>query len=103
MKVIAGNRRTGRTTKLIKMAAEAEANGEISYIVCHSHKEAGRIAELAAQMDLVINHPMTYSEFLAGRGRPSYINYYIDNAEFFIESIMNRSIRAITITTDDPA
>lgn len=65
MKIIYGGRQTGKTKKLIELAAEAEARGECSYIVCHSHNEAYRIAKVAEEMEKFIRFPIIYDELLA--------------------------------------
>lgn len=102
MKVICGGRRTGRTTKLIEMAAEAEARREVSYIVCLNQKEARRIANQATSMDLNIGFPVTFDEFrhqqLAGQ---NIQNLFIDNAEFLLQSFTPIRIKAITITDEE--
>ena len=80
-KLIIGNRQSGRTTELIKAAAEAEAKGEVCYIVCHSHDEAYRISKVAIDLNLPIGFPLTYEEFL----HRSYVGKNID--KFYIDNL----------------
>jgi hypothetical protein len=101
MKIIAGKRRTGRTTELIKLAAKSEANKEVCYIVCCSQPEAYRIAQKAKELELNIGFPITYDEFL----REEYYgvnihHFYIDNAEDLLAYISKVPIEAITITEE---
>ena len=98
MKIIAGGRQTGRTTQLIEMAAEAEARGEVCYIVCHSQNEAYRIANLARLKELSIGFPLTYSEFIHRRYHSPHIHHiYIDNVEMLIQHLSIVPVAAITI------
>lgn len=98
MEVIYGGRRTGRTTKLIQMAAEAEAKGEVSYIVCHSQVEARNITKRAKEMELNIRTPITHHELRGGAINGKIVKYLlIDNAEFLLSSLIGFEIKAITI------
>lgn len=98
MEVITGGRRTGRTQKLIRLAAEAEARGEVSYIVCHSHQEATRIFRLADELGLKIGFPLSYEEFLTRKYSGMNIaNLYIDNVEYLLQLLSHVQIAAVTI------
>jgi hypothetical protein len=84
-KLIVGDRQSGRTTDLIKAAADDEAHGLVCYIVCHSQEEAYRISQLAQQMELNIGFPLTYDEFLPRQYAGSNIDkFYIDNLRMFL-------------------
>lgn len=104
MKVIASGRRTGKTTELIKMCAEAEAKGETSYIICHSNREAFKIHEQAKSMQLKIGFPITVDELLIGGLTGSSVkNLYIDNAEYIIGKLIQRTtatVAAIAVNID---
>lgn len=87
---------SGRTTELIRAAAENETHGVVCYIVCHSQQEAYRISKLAEEMELNIGFPITYDEFLRG----SYSNrnidkLYIDNLRMFLTYISNVPIDTV--------
>ena len=87
-KLIIGDRKSGRTTDLIITSAAAERKGIVSYIVCHSHQEAYRIAEFAKEKELNIGFPLTYDEFL----HRSYVGQnvdvlYIDNLHMLLQHI----------------
>lgn len=99
--VIVDGRQTGRTTKLIKLCAEAEANGEVSYIVCLSHTEAYRIAQQAKSMGLSMGFPITYDEFIRSAGHRSFIkNFYMDNVEFLLQMLAGPTkVAGITLET----
>jgi hypothetical protein len=97
-KLIVGGRQSGRTTELIKMAAEAEANGAVSYIVCHSHNEAYRISQEARRMGLRIGFPITYDEFLIGSHSRFIKKFYIDNVEMLLQRLAGHvEVDAITL------
>jgi hypothetical protein len=88
MKLVVGDRQSGRTTELIKAAAEDEAHGLVSYIVCHSQEEAYRISQLAQQMKLSIGFPLTYDEFIHRSYYGTNIDkLYIDNLRMFLDHI----------------
>jgi hypothetical protein len=98
MKVICGGWRTGKTMELIKLAAEAEARGEISYIVCHNHAEAYRIAQEAKRLDLLIGFPITYDEFLNHDYAGNNIKHlFIDNVEMLLQKLARSPVSAVTI------
>jgi hypothetical protein len=61
MEIIIGTRRTGRTTRLIELAAK-----DALHIVCRNLPDAKRIAEQAREMDLDIPYPITYERFIRG-------------------------------------
>jgi hypothetical protein len=98
MKVILKPRKTGRTKELIRLCAEAEANGEVSYIVCSGQEEAYRIFEVAKELKLTIGFPITFHEFLTAQyfGR-NIKNFYIDNADQLLQYITKVEIQAITM------
>jgi hypothetical protein len=64
MDVIFGNRRSGKTTELIKRAA-----GHNGYIVCLNTKMRDEIRNMACKMDIGINKPFTYEEVFENRGQ----------------------------------
>lgn len=98
MKVIMGGRKSGRTSLLIHEAAIARKRGEICYIVCHSRTEAQRIAQRAAEMNLVIGFPITYEEVLSSKIRHSpNISFLIDNADRLLQSLTEVPIKVITM------
>jgi hypothetical protein len=99
MRIIIGDRQTGKTQTLIRLCAEAEANGEVSYIVCHNRREAYRIAKLAEELNLKIGFPITYDEFLNLRGRSFITRFFIDNADYLLKYLTPYTIDTVTINT----
>lgn len=101
MKVIYGGRQSGRTLRLIEMCAESEAEGKISYIVCHSQEEAYRIAQMAKRLKLFIGFPITYAEFV-GRAYDAFTVkcFFIDNVDYLLQYISHVPIKAVTIETE---
>lgn len=104
MKVILRHRKTGRTQDLILMCSKAEKRGEISYIVCASQEEARRIFEEAEALESPIAFPITYYEFRAQQYAGRNIqNFFIDNADHFLQSLTTVPIRAVTMEQTEDA
>lgn len=98
MKVILRPKRTGRTEELIRLCAEAEARGEVSYIICSNHQEAYRIAKVAEELDLVIGFPVTMVEFFTREYHaPNIRNFFIDNLDHILQSMTSVTIQAVTM------
>jgi hypothetical protein len=96
MRVICSGRKTSRTTQLIEMCAEAEARGEVSYIVCHSQQAASHIFQRAQEMGLIIGFPITFEEFRGANYAYNNIkNFYMDNADYFLQSLTPVKISAV--------
>ena len=101
MKVIVGKRRTGRTDELIRLCAEAEACGEVSYIVVANYPEARRISERAKEFGLQIGFPLTRDEFLHSRYAGTNIrNLYLDNADSLLQSLTPVRIQAVVLESE---
>jgi hypothetical protein len=98
MKIIMAGRKTGKTSLLINLAAEAEAKGEVCYIVCRSHEQAYRIAQRAKEQGLNIGFPITFDEFIGNRyARNNIEKFFIDNADHLLQALTNVEIAAITV------
>lgn len=93
MKVIIGERATGKTTELIKEAADTGY-----YIVCNSPRDCYRIQDQAKQMGLNIPFPITHQEFVDqrfyGKGVKGVL---IDDVERLLQTIGNLKIHACSI------
>lgn len=88
MIVIASGRKTSRTTQLINLCAEAEARGEISYIVVKNHERAQAVAQKARELGLTMGFPVTFNEFLSNRWSANNIkNFFIDDADQLLASL----------------
>jgi hypothetical protein len=95
-RLIIGDRQSGRTTDLIKAAANDEAHGIVCYIVCHSQEEAYRISQEAQKMELSIGFPLTYDEFIHRSYSGTNIDkFYIDNLRMFLTHISNVPIDTV--------
>lgn len=102
MNIIVRGRQTGRTDEIIRMCAEDEKNGEISYIICMSHSEVRRIFDRAKELNLIIRFPLTFNEFLNKQYYSKTIrNFYIDNADLLLQSMTTINIKAITMEETD--
>lgn len=97
MEIIAGGRRSGKTTRLIQLSAEYG-----SYIICPSYKHVDLIVRLAKDMELDIPPPMTFEEFRTrqhfGRAIRSFL---IDDADKLLAYLSDMPIQAITITVEE--
>lgn len=83
MKIICKDRQGGKTTEIIKIAAEG-----FFYIVCIDHREALRVAEQAKNMKLDIPFPITFDDFIKGKYyRPGIKGFVVDNADILIQQI----------------
>lgn len=95
MKVITGGRRAGKTTKLIKLAAE-----DFAYIVCCSKEECQRIFEQAKEMGLYIPFPITIQDLLEKRYYGEGVRRIaVDNIGFVFSQIAP-DLQTIAITVD---
>lgn len=96
MQVIGGGRQSGKTTQLIQFAANN--NG---YIVCQSKPEAARIAAQARNMEVNINFPITYQEFIERRYNGKGVSkFHIDNADYLLQSLTEVPIANITVNVE---
>jgi hypothetical protein len=99
MQVIARGRAMGKTTELIKLAAE-----KFAYIICINKQEVDRVWHQAEQMGLDIPFPLTIDQ-LGSRDRSQQVNgYLVDNAELILQQIVgHRPLLAISISTNKEA
>jgi len=81
-----------KTSELIRMTHN---NGK--YIVCHNHKEAYRIAEVARESKFNIQFPLTYQEFVNRRYSGGIPALLIDNVDALIQYMAKVKVEAITI------
>jgi hypothetical protein len=95
MKVIHGARRSGKTTQLIKEAAEKDA-----VIVCATPVERGCIARAAEKMNIKIRKPKTVHEMLSTEHQ-CIDNVLIDNAEHVLINLLGPCLQIHTITIND--
>ena len=83
MKIIHRARQMGKTTEIIKIAADT-----FSYIVCLNHREADRIAKLAKEMKLDIPLPISFDEFKRNNYYfPGIKGFVFDNTDLFLQNL----------------
>jgi hypothetical protein len=98
MEVYAKPRQRGKTTDLIKLAAE-----EFLYIVCIDRTEVRRVADEAREMGLDIPFPLTWHEFASGLYHGHGIQgFVIDNLDLCIQQVTPAPIRAVSLTVPEP-
>jgi len=98
MRLIVGNKASGKTTKAIETSAR-----EWKYIVVKDFSEAQSIAQKAKEMKLDIPYPITIDELLCYRlNRTSMkINgIIVDNALDILQKIINVPITLATINME---
>src|SRR4051812_26434358 len=103
MIVIASGRKTNRTTRLIYLCHEAEARGEVSYMVVMNAKRAFEVAQKAKELDLQIGFPLTFNEFLDRRWYAPHIkNFFIDDVDRLLKGLAQPiAIPAVTILKEE--
>lgn len=95
MKRIITDRSGGKTTRLIRMAAETGG-----YIVCH---EPHYVAEQASRMGVNIAFPLSYSEFLDKKYYARGVKGFLfDNIDNFMQTLSGSvPVFAVTVSTED--
>lgn len=84
MKIIYGNRRSGRTTELIKMCAQ----DRYSLIVCPNIYMCNSVYQLSRKLGYRITMPITIHQFASGQFKNKQIeNFYFDELEFCLQSL----------------
>lgn len=93
MKIYIRDRRSGKTTDLIK-----ESNEKWLYIVCANHLRAEYINRLAMKLDIDIPHPITVSELPI---RSPFIDkVLIDDVEDVLECIIGKQVETCTTSCE---
>lgn len=96
MNIIYRKRNSGKTTELIKRAAEC--NG---HIVCHPYQIIS-IMKDADKMGLNIPKPISYGEFIDKDYYGKGVDYFlIDDVELLLERLTTVKITDITISEND--
>lgn len=98
MNVITKDRGAGKTTDLIY-----KASGRKGYIVCLDLREARRVVEVAESMDIEINFPLTFDEFIEGRfsGRGCK-ELFIDNLDMMLNRLARGAVvNTVTLTNEE--
>lgn len=80
---ITGTRKSGKTTKLIKLAEK-----EWYYIVCASLLRAAQVADLATQLGADMPYPITMDDYIRGRFVGNNIKgFLIDDVDDFMRCL----------------
>lgn len=94
MQVIVRPRQGGKTTEMLRMAAE-----NFSYIVCPTRKDVDRLWQLARTLDVDIPHPITWDEFVQGRYHLAGVgSFVIDDLDRCVQYMSHVEIKAISVT-----
>jgi len=98
MDVIVTGRQGGKTTRLIREAAE-----QFAYIVCPTCEEAHRVFRQAYDAGIRIPHPITFDEFRAGHYYGKGIRAFMfDNLDMCVQSMTSVPVTAVTLTDSGP-
>ena len=95
MKIIHRERRTGKTSELIRMASESDG-----YIVTINGSAAEGILEIANGVGLDINFPITFHSFISGNYPKGIKSFLFDELGLSLQSITEVPIEAITISDE---
>lgn len=94
---VSGARQSGRTTAMIREAAEAFA-----YIVVPDHRQARFVADLAREMGVDIPFPLTWNEFVSGQyNRAGVRGFVIDNLDQCLQGMTRVPILAASLPAVD--
>ncbi len=94
--VVFGGRGCGKTTHLVKHAAESGA-----YIVCASQEVASHLQKYAKNMGLDIRFPITMDEFTSGDFHPAGCKgFLIDNTLELLQG-MAKGVPVLAISMDE--
>lgn len=97
MKVIARPRQGGKTTELVRLAAD-----EFLYVVCSNSERVRQIARMARGMGLNIPEPLTWREFSDGHYYGQGIKgFVIDDLDTCIQEMTHVPVRAVSLTDAD--
>lgn len=90
--IIGGERRSGKTIRLIQLAHERQA-----YIVCADLKRVEHVARMAEELGLDIPFPIPAAEAPL-RG---YMNeVLVDDAEDVLHALLGKPVHAMTVTME---
>lgn len=99
IKFIAGGRRSGRTTQIIKMAEIENA-----YILVSDHGRARSLCSLAEKLGYHIRFPITFHEFWRARNTGYISKLLIDDADDLLEHMARMqgwNLKAVSIQKED--
>jgi hypothetical protein len=97
MEIVCRSRRNGKTLEAIKKSAKTG-----SYLICRDQKECHRVAQVAREMGIDINFPISFDEFLKGLYSGRRIKgFVVDNADMLLQSLTHVPIKLITLTEEE--
>lgn len=100
MKIISGERASGRSTELVHWASQRSESGKVRYLVASNHQECWMLADMARGLGLTINFPLTLREAMDYRGYPAELA--IDNADSLLQSLFGGRVDIITVGASVP-
>lgn len=92
MNTIAGPRGSGKTTELIRLCAEENAKGTVTYIVVAGRGRATYVADMARDMGAEIPFPLTFDEITRPAVGSFMKQVLVDNADDFVRTIARNGI-----------
>lgn len=93
IRIVSGARGTGRTTEMIRVAAESFA-----YIICPDYKQVAYVRDMAREMGVDIPFPLTWNQFVNGKyyGR-GIRGFVIDNLDMCIQGMTSVPVLAASV------
>lgn len=87
MKLDYAPRRSGKTTRVIKIASETGA-----YILTINRTEASRIVKMAEELGLQIRNPVSLEEMISSGMHTGFVkNLVIDNVDMILQRLFARN------------
>ncbi|GEM02517.1 hypothetical protein SAMN05421839_10625 [Halolactibacillus halophilus] len=96
IKVFCQPRKSGKTTKLIKMAHESNA-----IIIVNSSDQAKEVSFIAKRMGLVIPKPISVDEYISSYDKYKRYPLLVDEAQSVLNRLLKGNVQAMTITDYD--
>ena len=95
MEIIVLPKYKGKSTALVKMAAEQMGDG--AYIMCPTRRDARRLVKIAGGLSLRIHFPLTPMD-RCDRFGPGVKFLLIDDLDRILRELWGRPIHAVTFT-----
>lgn len=97
MNIICEPRQTGKTTKLVKRAAEIDG-----IIICVKLSSKKNILNIAKELNLKIKEPISISEWMIKKESTVFNSpFLIDNCDSILKFILKNKIDTVSFDSDD--
>jgi hypothetical protein len=94
MKAIHGDRRSGKTTKLIELSSKEELT-----IICISRRHVDLVSDQARKMVKNIPQPFTFDQLLSGKLKGRHIKGFLfDDLDAMLQTLCDSPVYAISFS-----